>query len=242
MINGLPPLSTLVRLKVNSNRTSGRCVNCLSRHASHGLCQACLDDLPANLWHCYQCALPLPYAAQFRCCGECQKQPPPFHRSLIPWRYQFPVDGMIGRYKYQGQRQYARPLLAGLASYLQTELAGDDYPDLILPAPMHWTRRWRRGFNQAQDIAEHLSEALAVPLSTTLLRRTRRARPQRGLDRTGRLSNLKGSYQVHGEVPARVAIVDDVVTTGATVRTIADTLARAGAEEIQVWALARTQG
>lgn len=242
MINGLQSLSTFINRKVNSTKKGGRCVTCLSTHASHGLCGGCREDLPHNRWHCHVCALPMAFASPDMRCGECLISPPPFSRSLIPWRYQFPVDGMIGRYKYQGHRKFVRPLLVDFSAFLEQQLAPEDRPDVLIPAPMHWLRRWQRGFNQAQDIAEHVGAQLDIPVAAGVVRRARRVRAQRGLNRAGRLGNLAGVFEVCGPVPPRVAIVDDVVTTGATVRVLAGVLLEAGAQEVQVWALARTPG
>ncbi|BFN13577.1 hypothetical protein Q672_02730 [Marinobacter sp. EVN1] len=149
---------------------------------------------------------------------------------------------MIGRYKYHGQHKFARPLLAGFTDYIEHHLAAEGRPQVLIPAPMHWTRRWQRGFNQAQDIAEAVGRRLDLPVNARLVRRTRRVHAQRKLNRTSRLANLQGLFEVTGPVPANIAIVDDVVTTGATVRELASVLTRAGAKEIQVWALARTPG
>jgi len=242
MINGLHTLSTLINQKVNSIHSAGSCVCCLSPEASHGLCPGCRDDLPANQWHCFSCALPMAFATNTMRCGECQTAPPPFSRTLIPWRYQFPVDGMISRYKYQGQHKFARPLLVGFSEFLATRLEPGQSPDVLIPAPMHWSRRWQRGFNQAQDIAEHAGRQLGIPVASQVVRRVRRVKTQRGLGRANRLANLSGVFEVCGQVPARVAVVDDVVTTGATVRVLAALLREAGAQDIQVWALARTPG
>lgn len=242
MINGLNSLSTFIELKVNSARKDGRCVTCLSPHASHGLCQGCRDDLPINRWHCHTCALPLAFATEGMRCGECQTSPPPFSRSLIPWRYQFPVDGMIGRYKYHGHRKFVRPLLTDFSQFLEQQLLPGDRPDALIPAPMHWLRRWQRGFNQAQDIAEFVGARLDIPVAANAVRRNRRVSAQRGLNRASRLANLANVFQVAEAVPRRIAIVDDVVTTGATVRILARALKEAGARDVQVWALARTPG
>src|SRR5690554_3687326 len=242
MINGLKSLSTLIEKKVNSAKQGGRCVTCLSAHASFGLCQGCREDLPAIRWACHTCALPLPFASPGLRCGECQVSAPPFSRSLIPWRYQYPVDGMIGRYKYQGHRKFARPLLIGFASFLEQHLEPEQKPDVLIPAPMHWLRRWQRGFNQAQDIAEFVGARLDIPVAVGVVRRSRRVKAQRSLNRAARLQNLRDVFEVRGAVPERVAIVDDVVTTGATVRVLASVLKDAGAGDIQVWALARTPG
>ena len=244
MIKGQNWLSTLMELKVNSDRMAGTCVACLSSNAINGLCAPCRADLPDNVWHCRACALPLPFAANRFLCGQCLSEPPPFSRSVIPWRYQYPVDTMIGRYKYNRQRHFARPLIAGLGQHLTEQFANGTLsrPDLLVPAPMHPQRRRQRGFNQAQDIAEQLGETLKLPVAGALARRTRTARSQRELNREERQKNLRGVFEVRSQLTGSVAIVDDVMTTGATARTLATLLLAHGATEVQVWALARTPG
>lgn len=241
MIKGLETLSTLLTLKVNSG---GSCMACLDPAASFGLCKPCHEELPWNRWQCGQCALPLAFASDQMTCGECLKDPPPFNRVIAPWHYRFPVDRMIHRYKDSGQRAFAKPLLRGLGEHLKTTLAThpDWRPDLLVPAPMHPARRRARGFNQASDIAEHLSRELTLPWSPGLTTRTRKVQSQRGLGRQARLTNLAGIFEVIKPPPAHVAIIDDVVTTGATVRLFAQALKNAGAQHVQVWALARTPG
>ncbi|MCR9190234.1 MAG: ComF family protein [Alteromonadaceae bacterium] len=172
------------------------------------------------------------------------KYPPAFDSSFIPWRYQYPLDGMIGRYKYRGQRKFGRPLMADFAELVQkARLDGAiAMPDVLVPAPMDARRRRQRGFNQAQDIAETIASTLDVPVANGLVRRVRRVRYQRELNREARLANLRGVFEVIPPVPERIAIVDDVVTTGATVRVLSSALREAGARNIQVWALARTPG
>jgi len=219
-------------------------VACLDPVASFGLCRKCRGELPWNRWHCRQCALPLAFPSDQMTCGECLRDPPPFSRVIAPWHYRFPVDRMIHRYKGSGQRAFAKPLLKGLEQHLTEALEShpDWQPDLLVPSPMHPARRRGRGFNQASDIAEHLSRGLALPWSPVLAARTRKAQSQRGLDRNARLTNLAGVFKVVKQPPAHVAIVDDVVTTGATIRLFAQALKKAGAQEVQVWALARTPG
>ncbi|WP_296934792.1 ComF family protein [uncultured Marinobacter sp.] len=244
MIKGLNWLSTFTDKKVNSVKHGGLCVACLSANAFNGLCQPCRDDLPVNRWHCRCCALPLAFPSSELLCGDCLKHPPPFDRSCIPWRYQYPLDGMIGRYKYNGQRKFGRPLISDFAGFLEKSLhhGGATRPEVLVPAPMDAKRRRQRGFNQAQDIAETIGAQLNIPVAPGLVQRVRQVRAQRELNREARLANLRGVFEVTSTVPERVAIVDDVVTTGATVRVLASVLRDAGAREIQVWALARTPG
>lgn len=222
----------------------GHCVACLASNARFGLCAPCRQGLPTNHWHCRCCALPLAFAGHEALCGQCLQDPPPFSRVIAPWRYRFPVDGMIQRYKYNGQRAFARPLINDFADHLVSVLdaAPEQHPDLLVASPMHPVRRRKRGFNQAADIAEQVSKWSGIPWTSDLVTRNRRTRPQRGLNREERLANLRGIYQVTRKPPSSVAIVDDVMTTGATARSLTEALLDAGAQDVQIWALARTPG
>ncbi|SFR52368.1 comF family protein [Marinobacter daqiaonensis] len=258
MIRPPAPLSTIFRDLVNrfradipALRRTGRyallpelCVNCLGKDARQGLCSGCRSDLPINHTCCHRCGLPLILAMPRPglICGECLKHPPAYDRAFMPWRYEFPVDRMISHYKYHRQRAFGRPLLADMAGHVEAYLAAcpDQRPDLLVPAPMHRQRERQRGFNQAAEIAEAISQRTGIPWSGQRVRRVRKSAAQSGLDRQERLRNLRGVFEVNGEVPAHLAIVDDVVTTGATMRTLAWLLRKHGAERIQVWALART--
>lgn len=226
---------------------AGLCVCCLAPAQQDGLCQGCLDDLPVLHYGCHRCALPLTFGvprgnSDTLTCGHCIKHPPPFVRTFALWRYQFPVDRMISRYKYDGQRAYGRPLLAAYSTGLAGALAAGrlNAPDLLLPVPMHRARRRRRGFNQAEDIAEAISQRTGIPWSGRHLDKTRATPSQRTLSRKQRLQNLRGAFTVTGVLPARVALVDDVMTTGATMRTLARLLQAQGVVEVQVWVMART--
>ncbi|WP_292016653.1 ComF family protein [Marinobacter sp. HL-58] len=244
-VNGKERIHTSLRgIRNLLSADGGQCVACLAPDARFGLCDPCRHDLPVNHWHCRCCALPLAFAAEDTLCGQCLQAPPPFSRVIAPWRYRFPVDGMIQRYKYNGQRAFARPLIHDLAERVANNLeaAPDQRPDLLVASPMHPARLRRRGFNQAADIAEQVSKHAGIPWTTRLVTRNRRTRPQRGLDREQRLANLRGIFQVNATPPPRLAIIDDVVTTGATARSLTEALIKAGAEDVQVWALARTPG
>ncbi|QSP94564.1 ComF family protein [Marinobacter salinisoli] len=240
MIKSTGILSTLLELKVNLSRAAGVCVACLGSSATDGLCDPCRSDLPTNHQACPICALPMPRPDLV--CGDCLANPPPYARAIIPWRYQFPADAMIRCYKDRGQRQFLRPLVTALGAQLADLLHQDQLtkPDILVPAPMHRRRRMKRGFNQAQVIAEELGLRLNIPVASTLVRRQSHVDSQRGLDKGQRLKNLQKVFEVTADIPERIAIVDDVVTTGATVRTLSALLEAHGAREIQVWALART--
>jgi len=203
-----------------------------------GLCAGCDAAIPRNRNPCRRCALPLPASvAPGSECAACQRRLPAFDRILAPLLYQNPVDDLIAGFKYHHRLDLGRLLATTLSSSLQ---AHTFRPDILLPVPMAPGNLAKRGFNQAAELAAQLSTALAVPWAPNRLRRHGGGRHQRGLDRRARLRNLRGAFSSRGRLPAQVAIVDDVVTTGATAEEISRTLRAAGVERIEVWAVART--
>lgn len=229
-------VSTYLENLVYTGRHSSQCPLCLAPAQAGRLCLACLRALPRMGFTCRTCALPLPFDA--KACGRCQQNMPAFDRVVTACPYTFPVDTMIGRFKFQGQQAMARPLIALLGNDLKQ--CSDPKPDILLPCPMHPARYRARGFNQAAIIAYELGRALQIPVDYQLCRRSAATRPQIRLDRKARLQNLAGVFVVNGRPPPHVAIVDDVVTTGATAQQLAKTLKAEGARTVSVWALART--
>jgi ComF family protein len=210
----------------------------ICRAPGDGICAGCDAVLPRNRHPCRRCALPLPAsAARGSECPACQRRPPAFDRALAPLLYQAPVDDLVSRFKYHHQLDLGRLLAAALAEALQ---AHPFRPDLLLPVPMSADSLAARGFNQAAELAAQLSRRLAIPWAANRLRRDGSGRHQRGLDRRARLRNLRGAFSTRGRLPAQVAIIDDVLTTGATVEEVSRTLRRAGVERIEVWTVART--
>lgn len=242
MINRLKSLSTFLKRKVNNSTLASRpCVGCLQGAGQAGLCSGCIDDLPRNDRACARCALPLAEFASRQprpLCGPCLAHPPAFRRVVAPWLYAFPVNSLIGRFKYSGNRAFGKPLTHLLADEIIQR--DSPIPDCLIPVPMHQKRERRRGFNQAEEMAFWLGDRLAVPVNSHCLRRRRENPAQSGLNRRQRLKNLRGAFEVRGPIPARVALIDDVMTTGATVEELSRLLRKRGAESIEVWALART--
>lgn len=242
MIKRGPALSTRLKNLVN-NALSGSavghtCILCLDRDKSGtsngGFCIGCRSDLPVQGPCCVVCALPLPVPGR---CGRCQQQPPAFDRVRVAFAYEFPLNAMVTRFKYSGDKTMAYPLIAALAEHLRE---GDSRPDLIIPCPIHPQRLRKRGFNQAAIIASALGVALDVAVDYRLCRRRQATPPQTGLNREARLRNLRHAFVLKRTPPERVAVVDDVVTTGATAHQIARVLKAGGAKEVEIWALART--
>jgi ComF family protein len=215
------------------------CVLCRSR-AEPGvdICSPCAADLPANPTSCPRCALPLQGSQGVVLCGRCQTRAPLFDGSFVPYLYAYPLDHLIQRLKFGNHVPCGR--VCGTL-FAQAWMARNlEPPNLIVPVPLG-TRRYRsRGYNQAHEIARSISRVIRVPVHTNLLQRVRETPEQVGLKRKERRRNVRGAFQLAGKLDGkRVAIVDDVVTTGSTVNEIARVLRRAGAAHIEVWAIAR---
>ncbi|SHL18907.1 ComF family protein [Phytopseudomonas punonensis] len=206
------------------------------------LCSDCDAELPWLGPHCQVCALPL--AVEGLTCGSCLKRPPAFTRVEAPWRYGFPVDALINRFKHQGHWPIGRLLGDLLARHLAHGFSeGLPKPDVLLAVPLSPKRQRQRGFNQAQMLAEVLSKALQIPLQSAWLERVGDTAAQQKLDAAARRRNLRGAFVVQPGAQVRgrhVALVDDVLTTGATAQQLARQLIRAGASRVDIYCLART--
>jgi ComF family protein len=209
------------------------------------LCRACEAELPANLACCARCALPLPpdlTPGEQRWCGACLARPPAFDNVCAPYLYDEQFAALVQQWKYR-RRAYLGRLMASL----WCRRANADLPevDLLLPVPLHWRRQWQRGFNQAEQLARLLRAqhpALGgVPVDTRRLRRRRATAVQAGLDASARRSNLRDAFALRRTCEGlRVAVIDDVMTTGATAQVVAGCLRAGGASAVHLWCLART--
>lgn len=185
-------------------------------------------------------------------CGECLRAPPPFGALYAVWLYADPLPAVVRALKF-GRLEF---LGAHLAREIAPELrrrglggqgaggreGGAELPDLVVPVPLHWRRRWARGYNQAAVVARPLAAELGLPFAEAL-RRPRATRPQTGLPRRERLANPRRAFAVRrgGAVAGRrVLLVDDVVTTGATLAAAAEALLGAGALAVTAMAIALT--
>jgi len=208
------------------------------------LCLECERELPVNNPACVGCAIPLPPGADCnttRRCARCLASPPPFDRVIAPWLYGEYFAHLIHRWKYH--REVRMTTL--LASLWQQRTEIPSHIDLLVPVPLHWHRRWQRGFNQSELLAGQLlstcPELKFARLARRLVKRRRSTAAQSGMTAAQRANNLKGAFTVCGPCDnLRVAVVDDVLTTGATASAMAEVLANAGASYIEVWCLART--
>jgi len=204
------------------------------------LCPACESELqPVPQPACQRCALPLDPARTGPVCETCVRAPPPFERCIASFRYASPLDLMVQDLKYRGRLPIARVLGELLARSVQArDLQG--WLDGLLPVPLHPLRHADRGFNQSAEIARWCARRLRLPLELSAARRIRATAPQALLSRIDRRGNLRQAFAVDPRVKGRrLAIVDDVVTSGSTVRELSSALLAAGAAVV-VCCVART--
>lgn len=203
-------------------------------------CPACRDGLPRPApARCPICAIAyrIPNPGSHHC-ESCLRQPPPFTRVYSVGPYAGTLQEAIQHFKYRGQLPLERPLGILLTEAVRT--GGETLPDLVIPVPLHRRRLRERGYNQALQLSRQLGRNLGVPVAPRLLQRVRETAPQQGLDAVSRRSNLKGAFAVTGVVAGRrLLLVDDVMTTGATVRACAGILRQAGAASVEVAVLGR---
>lgn len=205
------------------------------------LCRGCRDDLPELSAGCRRCGAPLPARppAEKRLCGACLRKPPWFDHVHCPLRYDSPVDWLIHRLKFNARLSHVRVLGALLADSVEQRSAAP--PGLLVPVPLHPRRRRERGFNQALELARPVARRLGVPLAADLCERRHNTPHQFSLPAGRRRANVRNAFVLRRPPPAKhVALIDDVVTTGATVNELARLLKRGGAERVEVWAVART--
>lgn len=199
------------------------------------LCDDCARELPRLPNPCVVCgASEIPRTGL---CPACTTRPPPVDRTVCALAYASPVDYLVGRLKFQRDLRVV-PALAGL---LVRSVASGTDADWLAPVPIAASRLRRRGFNQALEIARVVSKGTGVRITRVARRRRGADTPQSSLgDTSARRANVAHAFEARGPICGHVAIVDDVVTTGATVNALARCLKDAGAGRVEVWAVART--
>lgn len=208
----------------------------------HSICTHCETDLPWLIDQCERCALPMPMSGLT--CAQCSRQAPTFSEVIVPWLYDFPIDALVTRFKHQGKWPLGRLLAELLGRTLQHRFdEGLRRPDVLIPVPLASKRLRQRGYNQATMLAQWLGKSLSLPVDEKTVRRVKETPAQQGLDAKARKRNLREAFTLTDPLPIlnkHVALIDDVLTTGSTVDTIARLLIGAGARQVDVYCLART--
>lgn len=211
------------------------CVLCGVPATIEGLCRGCREDLPRlSAVRCPYCALPTPAGET---CGRCLASRPAFDHVACSLAYAFPANALVLGLKYRRDLACARPLAAGLARALEQE----PYPDLVIAMPIAPARLAERGFNQAAELARLAASEFGLRVEVSLARRTRESAPQATLPWKERARNVRGAFECTADLHGKtVAVVDDVLTTGATLNALARVLKQRGACQVVGWIATRT--
>ncbi|PJJ98907.1 amidophosphoribosyltransferase [Lysobacteraceae bacterium NML03-0222] len=207
--------------------------------ADRELCLACHAALPWNRHACCGCGLPLQAADGGALCGAClQRKTRPLEAVHAAFIYAAPLDRLLPRFKFH-QSLPAGRLVAGLMADALQDI--ETRPEALLPIPLHRARLRQRGYDQALELAKPLSRALGIPLLRSALCRHKATAPQSQLDKHARQRNLRDAFRLASAcpLPRHVALIDDVMTTGATLEAAARILRRAGVARIDAWVAAR---
>lgn len=207
------------------------------------LCRDCTARWLAVVPRCRRCAARLPGDGAADCCGACLREPPPWERAVALADYAWPWDTLVSRLKYHAALELAPLLADALAERIAA--SGAALPQWVLPVPLSDARLRERGYNQAWELARRVARRLGCRSDGAALLRIKDTPPQLALPREARAANLRGAFLVAPRRAALlrdadIALVDDVLTTGATAGEAARTLHRAGAARVQCWVVART--
>lgn len=216
-----------------------RCIFCdQPGHADLDLCPACLADFPINQNCCYRCGEPFTGSIKApQLCGRCLKKTPDFDETHAPYLYGDNMRYLITQLKFHQQYKHARLLGTLMARHIAENV---ELPECLIPTPLHPYRYRQRGFNQSAEIARHLSRQLSIPLDLDSCIRHRDTPHQTDLPAKQRRKNIRKAFSVIRRLPYRhIAIIDDVMTTGATAAALAEVLKIQGVCRIDVWICAR---
>ena len=203
------------------------------------LCKDCHHDLPfRHAPGCPSCNAP---GNDSQVCGACQSDPPHFDETTSAFRYVYPLDRLVQAYKFNANLG----LLPLFSDALVRAIRANNMhapPDLVIPLPLAPRRLAERGFNQAALLGARVSRELRLNFETRGMLRIRETPPQAGLNREARLKNVRGAFDCEQRLHGRhVAVVDDVMTTGATLSEAAKVLKKAGAARVSAWVIARAE-
>ena len=215
-----------------------RCELCAGVSGTDLVCGACMRDLPWLVRGCPVCALPSGGSV----CGQCLSDPPPFDATIAAFSYALPIDRLIHSLKYQGRLALAEWCAEAILARRSNSGAGvGSRPDRLIALPLAVLRQRERGYNQALEIARVICARTGVPLLSRGLSRVRATPPQAALPWAERAKNVRGAFACDLDLSGlTVALVDDVMTTGASLAEAAKILKASGAASVENWVVART--
>ncbi len=212
------------------------CVICQHPHSqAFAVCNACRQLFMPIGPACRHCAQPLPDAT-FAVCGACCQKQPMLDHVFAAYQFEEPLRTLLHEFKYR-EGLYLTPFLAHLIlKSLPNELTKTQ---CLIPVPLHQDRLQERGFNQAAELAKHLSHKINKPYQLSLCKKIKKTLPQAGLTAEQRKKNLNQAFQAMATCYQHVTLIDDLMTTGSTVNELARTLKNTGIKRVDVWCCAR---
>ncbi|MDB6096391.1 MAG: competence protein [Francisellaceae bacterium] len=204
------------------------------------LCKLCEDYLPWALDRCYRCGLIIEKETESIICEKCQNKLPPFDRMCCLFSYQPPITHWISGLKFSKKLYFGHILGELLLNQIPVWYKNEDLPDMVIPVPLHSERIKKRGFNQSYELLLPLKKSKILPIQIAGILRHKSTRAQALLNKEFRIQNLKNAFTVTQDFTGKhIALLDDVVTTGCTVKAIASLLKEKGAERVDIWCIAR---
>lgn len=216
----------------------GYCSFCLAGAGDSPWCEQCLVGLPWHVSGCPVCSEPRPASVPSHViCGHCLKRRPDFDQSWVPFLYEDEIAQLIQRFKFNADRRAGQILLQLMVHAFDVQ-HGPEHVQAIVTADLHLSRARERGFDQTRWLGQRLAHALDLPLYRAT--RRRQTPTQRGLSRSARQRNVRHVYHVTSALPPCVLLLDDVMTTGATLDALSRACREKGAEHVTACAMART--
>ncbi|WP_338070349.1 ComF family protein [Bathymodiolus platifrons methanotrophic gill symbiont] len=215
------------------------CILCGNRGMQDmGLCQPCYNGLLTVKSHCFCCAKQFESdSSNLQLCGDCQKNPPAFDRTYAPFAHQGAIRYLINQCKFNGAYKNSRLLGLLLGKHLTNNA---ELPELIIPVPLHPKRYQQRGFNQTLEIAKIIAQQHSIPIDNACCLHIKNTPHQISLTGKQRHKNIKNAFQMEARPNAEhIAILHDVMTTGATANELAKTIKATGVNRVDVWVCAR---
>lgn len=211
------------------------CFLCGSDSEDELLCPACINQLPhSHPSFCPQCGLT---RIKNEICGACLRQTPHFDKTVYAFHYDFPIEQLIQALKYDNKIALAPFFALRLAQ----KIPDASFIDFLIPLPLHPRRLRQRGFNQALEIGRHIAKQKNIPLTPHVCTRIKDTQPQTALPWKQRHDNIRGAFSCNQDLSGKsIAVVDDVMTTGATLNEVAKILKKQGAVRVENWVVART--
>ncbi|NVJ65049.1 MAG: ComF family protein [Gammaproteobacteria bacterium] len=231
---------SVLRQSANRILAGHSCVLCGLPSTDSGICPICKHAVQQNDHACYQCGDGITSSISQQKCGACLKKPKNYRRLIAACHYDFPINRVISRFKFNRQLHLGSSLIELLIDAIKSGYKNQSLPEAIIPIPLHHKRLAERGFNQSALIAKQINRSLDIPITQQAITRIKNTPHQIGLKAVERRKNLTNAFAIQSELPKHIALVDDVVTTGTTITEATKVCLKHGAEQVDIWCLAKT--